>query len=421
MGTRIKSVQAREILSTSGYPTLETVVTLEDGTSGIVSVPYGTSAGKHEAITLVDGDPKRYKGKGMLKARDNVNNVIGPKVAGADAFDQRALDEKLVSLDPSPQRANLGGNAILSVSLAAARAAAASRGVPLYKHIREVYDLKYSNYTLPKPMVVVIEGGRHADNSTDLQEYLVGVIKDSGARENVRKAIEVYLTLGKILKEKGYSTNVGTEGAYAPTAIASNEEPLAHIEKAMKDAGYEPGGDVAIAMDPAASEFYGDDGKYHLKRDGKVLSSEEMIAYYQDLVSRYAIFSIEDGLSEDDWDAWPKLNEALGSKIIIMGDDLTVTNVERLKMAIDRKAINAILIKPNQCGTLSETVAAIQLAQSNGLRTVVSHRGGGETTDTFIIDLATATNSDFVKVGPTRGERVVKYNRLMEIADELGR
>ncbi len=421
MNTKIKAASAREVLSTSGYPTLETIVTLEDGTRGIVSVPYGTSAGKHEALTLVDGDPKRYKGKGMLKARDNVNSVIGPEMVGLDARDQEALDERLVSLDPSPQRSTLGGNAILSVSLAAARAAAQSLGVPLYSHIREVYGLRHTDFSLPKPMVVVIEGGRHADNSTDLQEYLVGVIKDRGARENVRAAIEVYLTLGSILKSKGYSTNVGTEGAYAPTAIASNEEPLVLIEQAMKDAGYQPGKDVAIAMDPAASEFYADDGKYHLRRDGKVLSSGEMISFYENLVGRYAIFSIEDGLSEDDWDAWPKLNEALGNKIIIMGDDLTVTNVERLKMAIDRKAINAILIKPNQCGTLSETIAAIRLAQEDGLKTVVSHRGGGETTDTFIIDLATAANCDFVKVGPTRGERVVKYNRLMEIADELGR
>ncbi len=418
---KIKSVVAREILSTSGYPTLETIVKLEDGTAGVVSVPYGTSAGKHEAITLFDGDPKRYRGKGMLKARDNVNKVIAPQLVGLDVADQRAIDDKLVSLDPSPQRANLGGNAILSVSLACARAASITLGVPLYKHIRETYAIRHSDYVLPHPMMVVIEGGRHADNSTDLQEYLVGVIRDAGGRENVRMAIEVYFALGKILKAKGYSTNVGTEGAYAPTAIGSNEEPLVLIEQAMKDAGYEPGKDVGIAIDPAASEFYGEDGKYHLKRDGKVLNSDEMISFYESLVSKYPIFSLEDGLSEDDWDAWPKLNATLGSKIIIMGDDLTVTNVNRLKMAIDRKAINAILIKPNQCGTLTETVEAIKLAQDNGLKTVVSHRGGGETTDTFIIDLATAANSDFVKVGPTRGERVVKYNRLMEIADELGK
>jgi len=421
MKTSIKSVKAREILSTSGYPTIETIVVLEDGTAGIVSVPYGTSAGVHEAITLFDGDPKRYKGRGMLKAIENVNKIIGPEVIGKDASDQRSIDDLLISLDPSPQRANLGGNAILSVSLACARASAISRQVPLYQHIRQTYSLPHKDYRLPKPMMVVIEGGAHADNSTDFQEYLVGVIADQGARKNVQIGIEIYLTLAKILKQKGYSTNVGTEGAFAPTAIKSNEEPLMHIEKAISEAGYKPGVDAAIALDPAASEFYGEDGMYHLERDGRVLSSQEMISLYEDLVSRYPIFSLEDGLSEDDWDAWPSLNATLGSKIMIIGDDLTVTNVERLKRAIELKVMNAILIKPNQCGTLSETIDAIDLAQKNGLKTVVSHRGGGETTDTFIIDLAVATNSEFVKVGPTRGERVVKYNRLMEIADELGK
>jgi enolase len=416
----IKSVTAREILSTGGYPTLETAVALESGQIATVSVPYGTSAGKYEAVTLADGDPKRYLGKGMLKAAGNVNDVIGPKMVGLDALDQQAVDEHLIALDPSPQRANLGGNAILSVSLACARAAARARRLPLYRYIREAYEIEARDYVLPRPMVVVIEGGRHADNSTDLQEYLVGVINDRGARENVRAAIETYLHLGRLLKKKGFSTNVGTEGAYAPTAVETNEEPLKFMEQAMKDAGYAPGRDVAIAMDPASSEFYGDDGLYNLAREERKLTSDEMIAYYENLVDKYCIFSIEDGLGEDDWDAWPKLNASLGRKIIVMGDDLTVTNVERLQKAIDLKAMNAILIKPNQCGTLSETVAAMKLAQQNGLKTVVSHRGGGETTDTFIIDLATAANSDFVKVGPSRGERVVKYNRLMIIADELG-
>lgn len=416
----IKKVYAREILSTGGYPTLEAVVTLDDGTVGVVSVPYGTSAGKHEAITLLDGDPKRYRGRGMLKAVRNVNETIAPKMVGLDSFDQRAIDKHLLSLDPTPQREKLGGNALLCVSLACARAAAACQRVPLYKYIRETYSVEHPGYGLPRPMVVVIEGGRHADNSTDLQEYLVGVINDRGARENVRAAIEVYLYLGEMLRQKGYNTNVGTEGAYAPAAIKSNEEPLMHIEAAMNEAGYAPGQDVAIAMDPAASTFYKTDGLYHLDRDGKQLNSGEMIDFYEDLVKKYCIFSIEDGLGEDDWGAWPRLNSRLGGEIIIMGDDLTVTNLVRLQKAIDAKAINAILIKPNQCGTLTETVEAIALAQKHGLKTVVSHRGGGETTDSFIIDLAAAANSDFVKVGPSRGERVVKYNRLMEIADELG-
>jgi enolase len=418
--TQVKDIRAREILSTGGFPTVETVVTLGSGAVGVASVPYGTSAGKHEAVTLADGDPRRYRGKGMLKAVQNVNEVIAPKIRGLDVVDQHTIDDHLVALDPTPQRKDIGGNAILSVSLACARAASAARGVPLYRHIRDTYQTGGKDFVLPKPMVVVIEGGRHADNSTDLQEYLVGVIKDRGTRENVRAAIEVYLFLGTLLKKKGYSINVGTEGAYAPTAIKSNEEPLALIEEAMEDAGYKPGEDVGIAMDPAASEFVGDDGLYHLARDGQDLSPEDMIGYYECLVNKYCVYSIEDGLGEDDWSAWPVMNERLGAKIMIIGDDLTVTNVDRLQKAIDTRAMNSILIKPNQVGTLTETIAAINLAQFNGLKVVVSHRGGGETTDTLIIDLAAATNADYVKVGPSRGERVVKYNRLMEIADELG-
>jgi enolase len=267
-------------------------------------------------------------------------------------------------------------------------------------------------------MVVVIEGGQHADNSTDLQEYLVGVTKDRGGRENVRAAIETYLHLKPILKKSGYNTNVGTEGAYAPAGIKSNEEPLGLIEQAIQAAGYQPDEDLGIALDPAASEFY-EDGAYNLECEDKQLSSEEMIAYYETLVGKYHIFSIEDGLGEDDWDAWPTMNERLGNKILVMGDDLTVTSVERLQRAIDIGAMNSILIKPNQVGTLSETVEAMELARSHGLKTIVSHRGGGETTDTFIIDLAVAAGADFVKVGPSRGERVIKYNRLMTIADEL--
>jgi enolase len=418
MKPAIEAIKAREILSTSARPTIETLVELNNGVVGVASVPFGTSAGTYEAVTLIDGDASRYRGRGMLKAIENVHSTIGAELVGLDAIDQKALDEHLISLDPTPQRKTLGGNAILSVSLACARAAAAAKGVPLYKHIREAYGIS-GDMVLPKPMVVLIEGGCHADNSTDLQEYLVGVTRDMKARENVRAAVEVYFALGDILKAKGYSINVGLEGAYAPTAMASNEEPLQHITKAISDAGYEPGEDLGIAMDPAASEFH-KGGLYHLGRDNKQLTSDEMIAYYEDLVARYPIFSIEDGLGEDDWGTWPRMNERLGDKIIIMGDDLTVTRVERLQRAIDTNSMNAILIKPNQVGTLTETIAAMELARKHGLKTVVSHRGGGETTDTFIIDIAAAAGADFVKVGITRGERVVKYNRLMEIGDELG-
>ena len=419
MARTVKRIEAHEILSTSAQPTIETVVTLDDGTIASASVPYGTSAGKYEAVTLVDKDQGRYRGKGMLKACANVNDVIAPKMMGLDVTDQRGLDGRLVALDQTPQRKALGGNSILSVSLACARAASVSKGIPLYRHIRECYGIEARDYVLPRPMVVVIEGGQHADNSTDLQEYLVGVTKDRGGRENVRAAIETYLHLKPILKDHGFNTNVGTEGAYAPAGIKSNEDPLAYIEQAMEAAGYRPGEDLGIALDPAASEFF-EDGVYDLACEGKKLNSDEMIAYYEDLLEKYHIFSIEDGLGEDDWDAWPVMNGKMGSKIMVMGDDLTVTSVERLQKAIDIKAINSILIKPNQVGTLSETVDAMELAGKNDLKTIVSHRGGGETTDTFIIDLAVAAGAYFVKVGPSRGERVVKYNRLMSIADELG-
>ena len=418
MKAAIKEIKACEILSTSARPTIETSVLLDNGVVGTASVPFGTSAGTHEAVTLIDSDSKRYRGRGMLKAIDNVHSKIAGELLGVDATDQKALDEHLVSLDPTPQRKTLGGNAILSISLACARAAANARGVSLYRHISEAFGLA-GEPALPKPMVVMIEGGCHADNSTDLQEYLVGVTRDMRARDNVRAVVEVYFALGDILKAKGYSINVGLEGAYAPTAIASNEEPLQHITKAIGDAGYKAGEDLGIAMDPAASEFH-KEGHYVLERERKQLTSDEMITYYEDLVDRYPIFSIEDGLGEDDWKTWPEMNKRLGDKIIVMGDDLTVTNVQRLQRAIDTASINAILIKPNQVGTLSETIAAMELARKHELKTVVSHRGGGETTDTFIIDLATAAGADFVKVGITRGERVVKYNRLMEIGDELG-
>jgi enolase len=419
MARTVKRIEAHEILSTSAQPTIETVVSLDDGTTASASVPYGTSAGKYEAVTLADKDPARYLGKGMLKACANVNETIAPKMLGVDVTDQREVDRRLVALDPTPQRKDLGGNSILSVSLACARAASVAKGIPLYEHIRECYGLEDRDYVLPRPMVVVIEGGQHADNSTDLQEYLVGVTRDRGGRENVRAAIETYLHLKPILKKNGFNTNVGTEGAYAPAGIKSNEDPLTYIEQAMKAAGYKPGEDLGIALDPAASEFFGD-GSYNLACEGRRLTSDEMIAYYEELLGKYHIFSIEDGLGEDDWDAWPVMNGKMGNKIMVMGDDLTVTNVERLQRAIDIKAINSILIKPNQVGTLSETVEAMELARKNELKTIVSHRGGGETTDTLIIDLAVAAGAAFVKVGPSRGERVVKYNRLMSIADELG-
>ena len=391
---------------------------LENGITGIASVPFGSSAGKYEALTLLDGDSARYGGRGMLRSIHNVNNVIAPAIVGTDVFDQIGIDAQLIALDATPRRERLGGNSILSVSLACARAACAARAVPLYKYIQQTYRLADKKVSLPKPMMVVIEGGCHADDSTDLQEYMVGIRADVNSRDAVRAGIEIYHTLGKVLKAQGYAINVGLEGAYAPAGIPSNKEPLIYIQEAIVDAGYEPMDEVAIALDPAASEFYRD-GSYRLERENRTLSAEQLIYYYEELVSEYPIFSIEDGLGEDDWDSWALLNERLGQRVINVGDDLTTTNVTRLQKAINLKAINAILIKPNQVGTLSETVEATTLAKEHGLKVIVSHRGGGETTDTLIIDLAVAVSADFVKVGPSRGERVVKYNRLMEIDEEV--
>ena len=418
MNAKIKTIRAREILSSGAFPTIETIVMLESGISGIASVPFGSSAGRYEALTLLDGDPARYGGRGMLKSTHNVNNVIAPAIVGTDVFDQKRIDNQLIALDKTPRREHLGGNSILSVSLACARAASTARAVPLYQYIREAYGLAGEKRSLPNPMMVVIEGGRHADDSTDLQEYMVGIREDVNSHDAVRAGIEIYHALGKVLKAHGYAINVGLEGAYAPAGIPSNKEPLIYIQKAIVDAGYEPMDEVAIALDPAASEFYRD-GAYHLERENRTLSAEQLIRYYEELVREYPIFSIEDGLGEDDWDSWRLLNERLGQSVINVGDDLTTTNAARLQKAIDLKAINAILIKPNQVGTLSETVEAVTLAKEHGLMVIVSHRGGGETTDTLIIDLAVAVSADFVKVGPSRGERVAKYNRLMEIDEEV--
>ncbi len=420
MHTKIKKIRAREILSAGAFPTIETTIILDNGLRANASVPFGSSAGKYEAVTLVDKDPKRYQGLGMLNAVKLVEEKIAPEIIGLDVTEQQVIDEKLISLDSTPNRMHIGGNTILSVSLACARVASKAVGMPLYQYIRKTYERKDKEFLLPKPMVVVIEGGKHADNSTDFQEYMVAVVKDWEAKDTVRAGIEVYHSLGTILKSKGYSINVGYEGAYAPTGITINEEPILLIEEGIKKAGYKLGEEIVVALDPAASEFH-QNGLYKLAREERELTPNEMITYYEQLVKRYSIYSIEDGLGEDDWESWPLLNRTLGNKAMIIGDDLTVTNVNRLQNAINLDAINSILIKPNQVGTLSETVAAIDLAQKHDLNIIVSHRGGGETTDTFIIDLAVAVNAKFVKVGPSRGERVVKYNRLIEIGIELNK
>jgi len=418
-GEKIKAIKAREILSSGSTPSIEVKCKLESGTTGVASVPYGASAGIHEAYVLMDGDESRYMGKGMLKAVDNVNSVISDKIVGMSAFDQRLIDNTLIELDGTENKKNLGANAILGVSLAAARASANETGVPMYSYIREAFDLKVEEYVLPNPMMVIIEGGQHADQSTDLQEYIISPIGNISVKENVRCGIEIYLTLKKVLKSKGYAVNVGNEGAFAPAGLPTNESPLELIEEAIGESGYEALKDVGISLDPAVSEIV-ENGKYELKKEGRSLSSDEMVDYFCDWVGRYPIITLEDPLHEDDWDAWPKITGKIGDMIPIIGDDLTVTNPKRLQKAIDLKAINAILIKLNQIGTLTETVDCCMLARKHGFMTVISHRGGGETNDTTMIDLAVAVNSGFVKVGPSRGERVEKYNRLMEIEDKLG-
>ncbi|KKQ40969.1 MAG: Enolase [Microgenomates group bacterium GW2011_GWC1_37_8] len=415
---KITSVIAREILSSSSLPTIETKVILENGMSARASVPFGASSGKHEAITLVDNDQKRYFGKGMLNAVKNVKETIAPFIVGLEVQDQLKIDEILLSLDTSPQKEKLGGNSILSVSLACARAASITLDKTLYQHIKDTYSFDEEINILPKPMMVVIEGGKHADSSTDFQEYMFVATLDKNTIESIRAVEESYQKLGQLLKESGFNTNVGLEGAYAYTSAKSNQEPLGYMQKAVIASGYKIPDEIGIAIDPAASEF-NIEGAYHLQKEDRKLSSDELIEYYQKLSDEYPIISIEDGLSQDDWLGWTNLNAKLGKKVMIVGDDLTVTNSTRLKKAIEAKAINTVIIKPNQVGTLSETIDAIKIAKKNGLKVVVSHRGGGETTDTFIIDLAVAAFADFVKVGPSRGERTEKYNRLMEIAEQL--
>jgi len=413
---KIKNIRAREILSSGATPTIEAEVELESGSVGIASVPFGASAGTYEAAVLLDHDEKRYFGNGMQKSVGYVNNDIKNQLIGHDAEDQREIDNILIALDGTPNKSKLGGNAILSVSLAVARATAAEKNLPLYAYIREAFDLSLPEYVLPNPMMVMIEGGKHADNSTDLQEYLICSYGADSVKENVRMGIEIYHTTKKILKENKFNSNVGNEGAFAPAGISSNEQPLKFITDAITRTGYRVIDEVGLGIDAAASEFY-ENGKYHLAIENKLLSSDDLMSYYLPWLAKYPIVTLEDMFHEDDWEAWQKFMPQIN--IPHIGDDLTVTNTSRLKKAIETKSISAILIKLNQIGSLSETVDCCMLARQNGLMTVTSHRGGGETNDTAMIDLAVAVNSAFVKVGPSRGERVEKFNRLMRIEEEL--
>ena len=409
--SEIISVNAREILDSRGNPTIEADVLLESGASGRAAVPSGASTGKYEAVELRDGDPKRFNGKGVLKAVENVNGPIAEKVMGMLSEDQAAIDRAMIELDGTENKAKLGANAILSVSLAVARATANEYELPLYRYIGGV------NATLlPVPQFNILNGGKHADSDIDIQEFLILPVGAPNFREALRYGAEVYHTLKGILKKSGYRVSVGDEGGFAPR-LKSGEEAIQFIVKAIKEAGYKAGKDIYVGIDSAASSFY-HDGKYVY--EGKERTSEEMIDYYEYLADKYPIISIEDGLDESDWDGWVKLEERLGKKVQLVGDDIYVTNPKRLQKGIDMKASNSVLIKLNQIGTLTETIETVKLAESAGFTSVVSHRSG-ETADSFIADFVVAMNIGQIKSGaPCRIERLVKYNQLMRIEEELG-
>jgi enolase len=416
---QIDTVHAREILDSRGNPTLEVEVALEGGAQGCAAVPSGASTGVHEALELRDGDSKRYGGKGVLKAVGHVNGEIGSAVKGLPADDQAGLDRRLIDLDGTPSKSRLGANAILGVSLAAAHAAAAARGEPLYRYLGGLAAPSGGEANLlPAPMCNILNGGKHAEGSTDFQEFMVMPLGASTFSEALRMAAEVYQALGKLIKARGLPTTVGDEGGFAPPGLA-NDEAIALVTSAIEAAGYRPGEDLSVALDPAASELF-EDGTYRLEREGRTLSSGELVALWKDWRDRYPIVSLEDGMAEDDWEGWTALVEHIGDRTQIVGDDLLVTNVERIERGIREKAANSVLIKLNQIGTLTETLAAIDTARRAGWTAVISHRSG-ETEDTTIADLAVATGAGQIKTGaPARSERTAKYNRLLRIEEELG-
>jgi len=414
--SKIKSVVAREILASGGEPSIQVTVTLDNGTIGEASISFGASAGSKEATVLLDKDPKRYNGKGMKMAVEIVDKILSQLVIGMEAGEQQNVDQKMIEADGSENLSKFGGNAILAVSMAVCRAQANEEQIPLYLYIKKIFDLK-NKIILPKPMVVMIEGGKHADNTTDLQEFCLSAMSNKSSAEHVRMEMEIYQALKKILKKDGLSVNVGNEGAFAPNNIISNEKPLEYLVEAIKNAGYIPGVDCGISLDAAASEFF--DNKYNLKIENKSLTSEELINYYCQWIEKYPFVSWEDMLSEFDWENWPILQSRINGRFPLIAYDLTVTNTKIWQKAIEKKAANAILIKLNQAGSVTKTVECCKLAIANNFWTITSHRGGGETNDTFMVDLAVAVGSEYIKVGPTRGERVEKYNRLMRIEEEI--
>jgi enolase len=410
--TTITDVYAREVLDSRGNPTVEVEVYLESGAMGRAIVPSGASTGAYEAVELRDGDKGRYLGKGVLKAVDNVNDIIAPEIIGLDALDQVGIDQKMIELDGTPNKGKLGANAILAVSMAVARAAAEAQKLPLY-----VYLGGFNAKTLPVPMMNILNGGAHADNNVDVQEFMVLPVGAPSFREALRTGAEIFHSLKSVLKEKGLNTAVGDEGGFAPN-LSSNEEAITTIISAIERAGYKPGEDVFLGMDVASTEFY-KDGKYHLEGEGKSFTSREFVDFLASWVDKYPILTIEDGCAEDDWEGWKLLTDKLGKKVQLVGDDLFVTNTKRLSQGIEKGVGNSILVKVNQIGTLTETFDAIEMAKRAGYTAIISHRSG-ESEDSTIADIAVATNAGQIKTGaPSRTDRVAKYNQLLRIEDEL--
>ena len=416
----IEEIKALEVLDSRGNPTVQVEVITEEGTNGVAMVPSGASTGSFEAVELRDGDKSRYLGKGVLKAVENINKIIAKELEGMNVFEQAEIDKKLIEIDGTENKGKLGANATLGVSLAVAKAAANSLGMSLYKYIGGV-----NAKTLPVPMMNILNGGKHADNTVNIQEFMIMPVGAKSFSECLRMSAEIYHTLKKVLKAKGLATGVGDEGGFAPN-LSSDEEALKLIVEAISEAGYKPGEDVVLALDVASTEMYdeakkiGKEGCYYFWKTEELKTEDEMIEYLEDLANKYPIISIEDGLAEEDWEGWRKLTEKLGNKLQLVGDDLFVTNIKRLQKGLDNKIANSILIKLNQIGTLTETLDAIELAKKNGYTAVVSHRSG-ETEDTTLADVAVATNAGQIKTGaPCRTDRVAKYNRLLNIEAELG-
>lgn len=419
--SKIEKIIAREILDSRGDPTVETKVVLKNGIKAEASVPSGASTGVHEALELRDGDKNRYGGKGVLRAVDNVNKKIAEELKGREVSDQKDIDETMIKLDGTDNKENLGANAILSVSLACARTAAIEAKMELYAYLAETYGFNTENYRLPTPSFNIFNGGKHADTNLDFQEFMILPLKDIPFSEKVRLGAEIFHELGAVLKRSGFDTDIGAEGGYAPD-IHSTVQAMELILSAAINAGYEPGKDLGLGTDVGSSELYNKDtGKYIFKLDNSVFTSDTLVGLYGQWLNKFPIISIEDGLAEDDWPAWSAMTKELGDKMLLIGDDLFVTNINRLRKGLKEKAANSILIKLNQVGTLSETMECVKLAQEHNYKLMVSHRSG-ETTDDFIADLAVAVGSEYIKAGSlSRGERLAKYNRLMEIENILNK